>query len=548
MTTNPTNRVLKKMNSFIDEWHRKGYIDFRTQRRLKDSSCNPPRIYGLPKIHKENRPLRPVVSTIGSATYNMARFLADVIGKVVGKTVFHVRNSFDFAEEITGVQTSEEEVLFSLDVVSLYTNVPVDYALRCLLERWPEIEQHTNIDKDSFVDAVKVVLESTFFVYQANVYAQTFGVPMGSPLSPVIANIVMEKLEQECMVKLEEKQIRMRVYKRYVDDCFCVARKDQIQTIVEVFNEFHERLQFTVEEEVDAKIKFLDMMLERENNKITTSWLPKQANGRYLDFTSKSPFQQKQNTAIALIDRAIKLSCGEKREEALNQATRILAKNNYPTWFVHRVRKQRVHKHYNSLDAETGPDQHAKYVSAPYVPCLSEKLRKILRRNDVVLASRPQNKIKHKIFSKMKDPIPPGKQRNVVYSIPCGANDGKVYVGQTKRMLEVRMAEHKNDCKKRNPKSGLAVHNMEEGHSFDFEKTAVLERIEDPETRIIAEVFHIKKMGEKQTVNLQRECGNFNSTYNGLLTRLPARSNTRMRRRPNTNDDEANDETGDVER
>lgn len=162
MTTNPTNRVLKKMNSFIDEWHRKGYIDFRTQRRLKDSSCNPPRIYGLPKIHKENRPLRPVVSTIGSATYNMARFLADVIGKVVGKTVFHVRNSFDFAEEITGVQTSEEEVLFSLDVVSLYTNVPVDYALRCLEERWPEIEQHTNIDKDSFVDAVKVVLESTF--------------------------------------------------------------------------------------------------------------------------------------------------------------------------------------------------------------------------------------------------------------------------------------------------------------------------------------------------------------------------------------------------
>lgn len=110
------------------------------------------------------------------------------------------------------------------------------------------------------------------------------------------------------------------------------------------------------------------------------------------------------------------------------------------------------------------------------------------------------------------------------------------------------MAEHKNDCKKRNPKSGLAVHNMEEGHSFNFDKTAVLERIEDPETRIIAEVFHIKKMGEKQTVNLQRECGNFNSTYNGLLARLPARSNTRMGRRPNTNDDEANDETGDVGR
>ncbi|XP_055522675.1 uncharacterized protein LOC129716859 [Wyeomyia smithii] len=86
LTKNPTNKIIKKINSFIDGWHNKGYIDFRTQKSLKESSCNPPRIYGLPKIHKDNRPLRPVVSTIGSATYNIARYLAGIIAKVVGKT------------------------------------------------------------------------------------------------------------------------------------------------------------------------------------------------------------------------------------------------------------------------------------------------------------------------------------------------------------------------------------------------------------------------------------------------------------------------------
>ncbi|XP_055523083.1 uncharacterized protein LOC129717250 [Wyeomyia smithii] len=408
---------------------------------MKESSCNPPRIYGLPKIHKDNRPLRPVVSTIGSATYNIARYFAGIIAKVVGKTDYHVRNSFDFAKEITEVQTSEGEVLFSLDVVSLYTNVPVDYALGCLEERWGEVEHHTKIDKESFVEAVKIVLESSFFVYQGTMYGQTFGVPMGSPLSPVIANVVMEKLEQECIRKLEANQIQMKLYKRYVDDCMCVAGVEHIQMIVDTFNSFHDRLQFTVEMKMGGKIKFLDMTLERENNRIMTAWLPKQQNGRYLDYTSKSPFQHKHNTAITLFDRAIKLSCGGKRREALNHASEILRKNNYPSWFTDRVKRTEytntiTHwKHKTEQQPPKYTKQPPKYISAPYIPCLSEKIRKILLRHDMTLTSRPQNKIKHKIFSKMEDQIPPGRQKNVVYSIPCGTNDGKTYIGQTKRML-----------------------------------------------------------------------------------------------------------------
>ncbi|XP_062537658.1 uncharacterized protein LOC134205978 [Armigeres subalbatus] len=376
LTTNPTNRILRSINNLLTEWHNKGYIDGSTQRKLKESSCHPPRIYGLPKIHKDNRTLRPVVSTIGSATYNIAKYLSDKLGNITGKTGSHVRNSFDFAEEITGFQTNEEEVLFSLDVVSLYTNVPVDFALECLEERWEEVEQHTNIDKTSFIDAVKLVLESTFFVYQGKVYGQTFGVPMGSPLSPVIANVVMEKLEQECRNKLEEEQISLRLYRRYVDDCMCVAKNEHIQKIVDTFNSFHDRLQFTVEVEMEGKIKFLDMMLERKENSISTTWLPKQSNGRYLDYTSHSPFQHKKNTAIALIDRAIKLTGVEKREDALKQATHILRINNYPLWFIQRIKSERVHKHYNSLQSNDCEHPVLKYVSAPYIPCLSEKLRK----------------------------------------------------------------------------------------------------------------------------------------------------------------------------
>lgn len=290
LRSDPSNKVQKEINTTVDRWLEQDYIEKSTHRRIKSSSSNPPRIYGLPKTHKQGRPLRPVVSTIGSATYSMAQFLSNILGNIVGKTEYHVKNSFEFAEEITGMQIPEEHVLFSLDVKSLYTNVPVEYAVQCIEERWSEVEQHTKIDKESFVAAVKLVLDSTYFTYRSNSYTQTFGVPMGSPLSPVVANLVMERLEQECMNRVKEQRIEMVVCRRYVDDCFCVAHRDHVAQILDSFNGFHERLQFTVEHEENGKIKFLDMMLSRENGSLKKCWLPKQEKGRYLDFNSESPF------------------------------------------------------------------------------------------------------------------------------------------------------------------------------------------------------------------------------------------------------------------
>ena len=79
----------------------------------------------------------------------------------------------------------------------------------------------------------------------------------------------------------------MVVYRRYVD-CFCIARKEHVDKILEVFNGFHDRLQFTVEYEEDGRLKFLDKMLFQNNGRVEKTWLPKQENGRYLDYNKKN--------------------------------------------------------------------------------------------------------------------------------------------------------------------------------------------------------------------------------------------------------------------
>lgn len=87
---------------------------------MKISSFPLPKIYGIPKLHKEGRSLRSVVLTIGFTTYQMAQFLTGVLENVVGKTEHHVKISFEFAQQITRMQIPEEHVLFSLYVNSVY--------------------------------------------------------------------------------------------------------------------------------------------------------------------------------------------------------------------------------------------------------------------------------------------------------------------------------------------------------------------------------------------------------------------------------------------
>ena len=85
--------------------------------------------YGLPKIHKPNTPLRPIVSAIGSPTYSLAKFVTTIISPLTGKTPSHVKNAKHFTEMISEETVDRDEVMVSFDVQFLFTNVPVDQAL-----------------------------------------------------------------------------------------------------------------------------------------------------------------------------------------------------------------------------------------------------------------------------------------------------------------------------------------------------------------------------------------------------------------------------------
>ncbi len=173
-------------------------------------------MYGAPKIHKQDVPLRPIVSSYSSPTQKLSKFLHGILKPIVANT-FSVQNSGDFVDKLRKKTIKSGEILISYDAKSLFTSIPVNKLLqytRDLLEKDNSLKQRTKLSIDDIIKGMEICLRSTYFQFRENYYEQEDGMAMGCPLSTIGADIFMERLESE----LVENNNHIKFYSRYVDD------------------------------------------------------------------------------------------------------------------------------------------------------------------------------------------------------------------------------------------------------------------------------------------------------------------------------------------
>ncbi len=125
----PAPSLERKMNAKLLTLNRKGSIPDRLYERLRSSNGKTPLLYGLPKVHKPEVPLRPIASFVHSPTYELSKHLSQLLSPLVGRSPSAVRNSKEFASFNAEQSLLDNEVLVSFDVVSLFTNVPTQLAV-----------------------------------------------------------------------------------------------------------------------------------------------------------------------------------------------------------------------------------------------------------------------------------------------------------------------------------------------------------------------------------------------------------------------------------
>ena len=138
-----------------------------------------------------------------------------------------MKNSTHFASDAHTMEIEDGDLLVSFDVVSLFTQVPIDEALKVIEQRLKEDEtlmDRTSIPVEDICELTKLCLKSTYFQYQDQFYEQIEGAAMGSPLSPIIANIYMEHFEEKT---LSSAPLKPKVWRRYVDDTFVLWSHSQ---------------------------------------------------------------------------------------------------------------------------------------------------------------------------------------------------------------------------------------------------------------------------------------------------------------------------------
>ena len=166
-------------------------------------------------------PPRPIVSSIGTYNYNLAKYLCSLLKPHISSE-FCATDTFSFVQEIQQFDFSDK-LLVSYDVTSLFTNIPlsetIDLAVNAIIDG--NMNPDLKLSKVHLKQLFNFATSYTHFLFNGCFYNQIDGVAMGSPLAPVLANFFMGHYERLWLEKCTGTKLKVLYYRRYVDDIIC---------------------------------------------------------------------------------------------------------------------------------------------------------------------------------------------------------------------------------------------------------------------------------------------------------------------------------------
>ena len=323
-------------------------------------------------------------------------------------------------------------------------------------------------------------------MFNGDFYQQTHGAAMGSPVSPLVANIYMEHFEGRALASAPHPP---SIWLRYVDDTFVLINEDHIQEFTDHINSMDRNIAFTSEPEIDGCLAFLDVKIHLNDDGSTrTSVYRKPTHtDQYLNGLSHHPLEHKRSVVRSLLNRAeLIVSTEQDRRSEVNHIHKVLKQNNFDPWMLNIPKK----KNFVPLRPKNLPYTGYKPypVAMPYTRGLSEKLQRVFRDHGLTIYHKPWNTLRQSLVSP-KDKLDKMIKCGAIYEITCGDCE-KTYIGETARVLKTRFKEH---IRRTPPHSAVGEHRDNTGHSFPESNIKVLDSEEHWYRRKVKEALQIKE-------------------------------------------------------
>ena len=181
--TNPQDNVIKTFKSTI-----KSLLKNRQDLIKKFRSEAPPLpyMYRVVKTHKPNNPLRPIISSVASASYKLAKWLASLLAPLLGTVNnSHIVNSSDLIEKLNRVRMQSTDRLAIFNISILFIEISIPDILQYLST---ELQDHTfELPTNTIIQLVKLCVENYCFTFNSQYYHQVFGMEMGNFFSPLLS-------------------------------------------------------------------------------------------------------------------------------------------------------------------------------------------------------------------------------------------------------------------------------------------------------------------------------------------------------------------------
>ena len=200
LSNSPTKTLESKVQQTLQKIKSR-FTEKEYEKLYSTWSC-PGKFYGTTKVHKillkgyiDDLPVRPIVSNMNTASYNLTKYLSKLLAPL-RESEYIIKSTKDFIGKVKAKEVPNGYQTVSLDVKSLFTNVPLDRTIDIILTRiFDKYKLKTSITKSEMKELLILFTKNVHFTFDNVIKVQNDGVAMGSLLQPVLSDIFMIELE-----------------------------------------------------------------------------------------------------------------------------------------------------------------------------------------------------------------------------------------------------------------------------------------------------------------------------------------------------------------